>query len=172
MDLASFAQMPEPPGKATATAILSRYVDTTAFRYYWSTEELRQPDLAFRPGPGSMSIVELLRHIHGLSGRSNRALSGEPDTPPAGGLPAPIEDLETLRRGTLENLAAVRARLGKMKDEDLERIMVNQRPFWFFLSGPLFDMLGHIGQVNSWRRLAGNPIPKRNPPKGDAPKKA
>jgi len=173
MDLSSYAALPEPPQKPTATTILIRVVDATAARYYWATEGLRQSEMDYRPGPESMTILGLLRHVHGLAARCKRAMAGEAQPQaPAPQPPAPIEDLETLRRETLENLSALRERLGAMTDEDLNSVIVNKMPFWFLINGPLIDMASHIGQVNGWRRLAGNPTLKSTHFKGDAPKKA
>ena len=33
------------------------------------------------------------------------------------------------------------------------------QPFWSIINGPLADGLTHVGQVASWRRMAGNPVP-------------
>jgi hypothetical protein len=37
---------------------------------------------------------------------------------------------------------------------------VRDHPIWYLINGPLADALTHVGQINAWRRLAGNPCPK------------
>ena len=32
-------------------------------------------------------------------------------------------------------------------------------PFWYMLNGPIADALTHVGQITTWRRIAGNPQP-------------
>ena len=72
-----------------------------------------------------------------------------------------------LRLQTLDLLVAVRVQLLGMKDRDLAEL-VEKRPdgkkvtFWNMINGSLADMLTHVGQINAWRRLAGNPTPKAN----------
>jgi hypothetical protein len=41
-------------------------------------------------------------------------------------------------------------------------VTIDGRPFWHVINGPIADALTHVGQVNSFRRLAGNPTPKAN----------
>jgi hypothetical protein len=47
-----------------------------------------------------------------------------------------------------------------LKDEELSRVTIDGNPFWYIINGPLADALTHIGQINSFRRIAGNPAPK------------
>jgi hypothetical protein len=55
-----------------------------------------------------------------------------------------------------------------MKLEDLEKANVifdrggkqSQFPLWNLINGPISDALYHTGQVVSFRRSSGNPIPK------------
>lgn len=57
----------------------------------------------------------------------------------------------------LENLSE---KLKKMSGEDLSEIEKNtsrKLPFWYWINGPLADALTHVGQITSWRRIAGNP---------------
>ena len=57
----------------------------------------------------------------------------------------------------LENLSE---RLKKISDEDLleiEKKTSRKLPFWYWINGPLADALTHVGQITSWRRIAGNP---------------
>ena len=60
-----------------------------------------------------------------------------------------------------------------MSDEQLANCsIVNSQgpaPFWNMINGPLADALTHVGQINSWRRLAGNPAPKADVFRGRPP---
>ena len=46
---------------------------------------------------------------------------------------------------------------------------VDDHPFWHMVNGPLADALTHVGQINTFRRLAGNPCPEANVFKGIPP---
>lgn len=149
-----------PPERFTGTSVLTRIVDGLAFRYFWATEGLRGEDFAFRPGADSMSMVELLQHVlhlvfmlKQLAFDSRERELVETDDPAA------------LRRLTLENLEAVRAQITGLDDEALATHQVLRRsgklyPVWNIMNGPLSDALTHVGQINAWRRLSGNPTQK------------
>ncbi|MDX1315777.1 MAG: hypothetical protein R3356_09775, partial [Eudoraea sp.] len=62
-----YSEIPEYPDTYTAGSVVSRMIDGLGFRYYWATEELREVDLAYRPGDDSRSADETLDHILGLS---------------------------------------------------------------------------------------------------------
>ena len=50
-----------------------------------------------------------------------------------------------------------------MSDEDLAEIEKNtsrKLSFWYWINGPLADILSHVGQITSWQRIAGNPQQK------------
>ena len=55
---------------------------------------------------------------------------------------------------------ALREALLSMSDEELAAIQIREKPFWHIINGPVADALTHVGQINSFRRLAGNPTPK------------
>lgn len=42
----------------------------------------------------------------------------------------------------------------------MHRSSENPVPFWYLINGPIADALTHVGQISSWRRMAGNPQPK------------
>jgi hypothetical protein len=58
--------IPEYPERVTAVCILTRLLDGLGFRFHWATEGLRPEDYSFKPGPDTMSVSELVRHIWGL----------------------------------------------------------------------------------------------------------
>src|SRR5262249_45064517 len=150
-------EIPAPPATARATTVMARVVDGLGFRYRWATEGLREQDAEFRAGPDSMTLRELLHHIARLAAWLDAHAGGEP-----------LGDIE-------RDLPALRTRLLEMKDEELSKLSITGKPelgpqpFWNMLNGPLADALTHVGQVNSWRRLAGNPSPRADVFRGRPP---
>jgi hypothetical protein len=49
-----------------------------------------------------------------------------------------------------------------MSDDDLSKVIIGDRPLWNIINGPVSDALTHVGQINSFRRLNGNPVPRAN----------
>jgi hypothetical protein len=90
---------------------------------------------------------------------------GKASLRPAKNIP---EDFKTLRSKTLHHLDAAVVLFQSMKLEDLEKAKVlfdrggkqSQFPLWNLINGPISDALYHTGQVVSFRRSSGNPIPK------------
>jgi len=168
MDELPYREIPAPPATARATTVMARVVDGLGFRYRWATEGLREQDAEFRASPDSMTLRELLHHIARLAAWLDAHAGGEP-------LGDIERDLPTLRRATLGRLVALRTRLVEMKDEELAALSITGKPelgplpFWNMLNGPLADALTHVGQVNSWRRLAGHPSPRADVFRGRPP---
>ncbi|MGQ0553651.1 MAG: DinB family protein [Planctomycetota bacterium] len=164
MDPLPFERLSEPPGEVRGISVMVRLVDGVGFRYRWATEGLRPQDADFRPGSDSMSLLELLRHVERLMAWVLANLGGEP-VAGAALTPAPAgADSEALRLLTLQHLLAIRARLLTLRDPDLAAVRIanskGAQPFWALINGPLADALTHVGQINAWRRLAGNPTPR------------
>lgn len=155
-----YRSIPDPPEEVTATLVLARLVDGLGFRYRWATEGLRGEDYEYRPSPDSMSVRELLGHIHGLVSWVLQCLDGEMQSAPG----APT--LQEIRGLTLEKVEMIRNLLVGMSPEELVSRRIRTRggeyPFWNMVNGPLSDALTHVGQINSWRRLNGNPVPGHN----------
>ena len=62
-----------------------------------------------------------------------------------------------------------------MTEADLEAVRIRSSrgdslPLWNMVNGPLADSLTHIGQVLSWRRLAGSPPPPADVFRGRPPR--
>jgi hypothetical protein len=152
-----FSRIPEPPEQVRGATVLGRLVEGLAFRYRWATESLPDGIADHRPGPQSMTLLELLQHIERLVAWVDRHLGGVPE-------PAPEAHLAELRRVTLGRLASLAGRLRTMPDTTLAASRLEHRegaePFWSMINGPLADALTHVGQVNAWRRLAGAPAPQ------------
>jgi len=152
--------LPEPPEEVTAATVLVRLVDGLGFRYRWATEGLRDEDYKYQPSPDSMSMRQLLGHIHGLANWVLQSLGEE--TQPLPEAPS----LQEIRGITLDKISRIRSRLLETKPEQLVSLRIRTRgsdyPLWNMINGPLSDALTHVGQVNSWRRLNGNPVPAHN----------
>jgi len=73
-----------------------------------------------------------------------------------------------LRKLTLTQLETASLIFQNMNDEELSKQKVifdregktSKFPLWNLLNGPLADAIYHTGQVVSFRRISGNPIPK------------
>lgn len=151
-------EIPPAPATLDGVTVFTRFLDGLAFRYYWATDGLRTEDFEFRPAPSSMSTTELLQHVLSLTlmieqcvNNARARESFESDDP------------GTLRRRTLEVLANVRERLTGLDDGVFAGHRVVKRdgsiwPVWNIMNGPLADALTHVGQLNAWRRLNGNPV--------------
>ena len=74
------------------------------------------------------------------------------------------DDPKALREAILENSRIVREHLDELSDDRLATHQVLRRSgarhsVWNIMNGPVADALTHVGQINSWRRLSGNPTP-------------
>lgn len=154
-----FHEIAPPPPIVTPGTVLARLVQGIGFRYRWATEGLAAGELSWRPVAGSMDLGEVLTHIHGLVRWV--AVSIGVDTPALGPEgPGP----SSIRSVTLQILSALVERFERMTEADLGAVRVRTSrgealPFWNLVNGPLADTLTHIGQVASWRRVLGNPVP-------------
>ena len=54
-----YETFPSAPELVDGPGVLARLVDSMGFRYRWATEGLGEPDLAFRPVEGAMTLGEL-----------------------------------------------------------------------------------------------------------------
>jgi hypothetical protein len=164
--------LPEAPPAIVPGAILARLVDGIGFRYHWATEGLDDADLPYKPAPDCRSLGELLEHIMGLLGWVAGAAGAAGKS--EGAKPATVADL---RSATLHLARALREKFIQMTDEELRACTIRLSsgdafPFWNFLNGPLADILTHVGQVLSWRRMLGKPGPKANVFRGLPPNPA
>lgn len=152
--MAYYHEIPDYPEGMSAKGIIMRLLDGLGFRFYWSTEGLRESDYTFTPGEGCKSIVELMGHIYGLMNWVSKSVTGEgykePETPLEG------------RALIVEIIYNLRNTFGNMSDEELSKIKIRHKPIWNMINGPISDALTHVGQINSFRRLAGNCAPGAN----------
>ena len=178
--------LPPPPADAPhGAALLARLVDGLAFRYRWAADGLAPEDLGFEPAPEALTLGGLLEHLHDLAAwmaTSAAAARAGTDAPPyaeaRAAHPPPAGDPEALRRSTLALLASLRGDLLALGDDGLARFaLVGGReptrwPVWNLLNGPLADSLTHVGQLASWRRMLGKPVPRHDVFRGRPPRPA
>ena len=159
-----YAEIPAAAQVYTAGTVISRLIDGLGFRYYWATEGLTEENLAYRPSPEARSLSETLDHIYGLSETVVNAPQNIANVRPAdwSGL-----TFEEKRKGTLENLSKASELIKNGSEGDMENYSIifkagdntSAFPYWNMINGPIADALYHTGQVVSFRRSAGNPIP-------------
>lgn len=159
-----FYEIPDYPEGVSGASVLVRLVDGLGFRFRWATEGLSKEDYEFRPAPDCMSIEELVRHVW-------RLVNWVCQTLRIGDHPKQ-EDIFQTRKSVLEMAHTLRAALLSMDEEELAAARIRDKPFWHIINGPIADALTHVGQINSFRRLAGNPTPKASvfmglPPKAE-----
>jgi hypothetical protein len=136
-------------------------LDGLGFRFYWATEGLRPEDYVFRPSPDTRSIEELVMHVWGLMNWvSSSALKRHYGKP---------KDGVAARGQALVIISDLRNTMLAMSDEDFRKLRIASKPFWHLINGPFSDALTHVGQINSFRRLSGNPVPAANVFKGEPP---
>ncbi len=159
-----YYKIPKAPDTYTPETVAARMVDGLGFRYFWATEGLQQNDLDFRPNDDARTTMETLRHIKGLTDVLVKATEQEPNIRGAGNSEDP--GFEQLREITLQNIKKASDNL-RLDGADLRKMKIifqrgdnkNEFPFWNILNGPLADAIWHVGQVVSFRRSSGNPLP-------------
>lgn len=157
-----YNNIPAPPSAMTSGAFFARLLDGLAFRFRWATEGMSDADAAFQPTPESMSTIKLCKHLCLLSNMIDAGCGGtmDPELHKS-------DDFQELRRRFLGKLESIRARVAAMDDARVGALKVThpakgEFPVWNLISGPVADALTHVGQINGWRRMAGNPAPKVN----------
>ena len=157
-------EIPAAPTLYTAENAVARMLEGLGFRYYWATEGLRPEDLSFKPSDDARTTGETLEHIYGLAELAYNSVVGKVNV-----RPSPIVDLtfEERREKTLFFIdeASSLLRSGDISLEDCKIIFErtgtsSEFPFWNNINGPIADALWHCGQVVSFRRSSGNPLPK------------
>ena len=157
-----YYRIPTYPDHLSSTTVLVRMLDGLGFRFYWATEGLRAEDYAFRPAKDTMSIEELVTHVWSLMNWvSSSALKRLYEKP---------KDSPAARMDALRIIHDLKEVMLAMSDEDLGNLRIRDKPFWNLINGPFSDALTHTGQINSFRRLAGNPVAGANVFEGEPPK--
>ena len=160
-----FQSIPKAPESISSKHLLIRMIQGVGFRYYWATEGLRKEDLKYRPSKSGQSTGKTLEHIYGLAmvianTTNNMATLRPPQKVP--------QEFKLLRSETLAFLKEAADQLLKMNPKEIEALQVifnrggeqSKFPLWNLINGPISDAIYHTGQVVSFRRSSGNPIPK------------
>lgn len=154
-----FSSIEQTQDQYSGTNVMSRFIEALGFRYRWATEGITEKEFMFRPIENSMNIYELLEHLFSMANFVNHNLGGDQFT---GEVP---QSFEELRAKTLEVYNEIDTRFKTLTDmefEAYEKTRIDNgatSSFWLMLNGPISDSLTHVGQITSWRRIAGNPQP-------------
>ncbi len=159
-----YYQIPDTPKTYTAATVAARLVDGLGFRYFWATEGLTEKDLAFKPSDSARTTLETIEHIKGLTDILFNAANKKPTDFTNS---RPRLSFNELREATLKNIQQASEALKKpgVNLDELDMILQsrtnkNEFPFWNLINGPISDALWHVGQVVTFRRSSGNPLPK------------
>ena len=159
-----YYQIPEAPATFTPATVAARMVDGLGFRYFWATEGLTDKDLAFKPSEEARTSMETLQHIDGLTFILLNAVSKKSTTGSSGFEKLTFEELRTKTLLQIQQASEILKQPGaNLEDFDMifERTNNKQEyPFWNLVNGPIADALWHVGQVVTFRRSSGNPLPK------------
>ncbi|MEL6254489.1 MAG: hypothetical protein AAFR87_20945 [Bacteroidota bacterium] len=156
------------PETYTAATVAARMIDGLGYRYYWSSEGLREEDLDFKPSDDARSMRETMVHLYGLSGTILNASKNVANIRPMENVP---ENFADMRAATLKNLAEASSILKNNPEKALSELKIifkrgensSEFPYWNMINGPIADAIYHTGQIVSFRRSAGNPMnPKVN----------
>lgn len=156
-------QYAKPAEQISSGAILARFVDTVKVRYQLATTDLTESNKAFRATPESMSMMELQKHILLLLKWISKSVEAPMEKK------AKAENFEDFQNDIVHSCDVLRDHLLNMDDDTLSQVKIYMKrndthyPIWFIINGPLSDALHHIGQIVTWRRIDGNPIPKVSP---------
>ncbi len=157
--------IPDTPAAYSAATVAARFVDGLGFRYYWATAGLSDKDLNYRPSRGARTCLETLEHINGLTEILVNAVNKKPNRF-EGAANKKLSYLQ-LRDKTLMNIQTASELLKQpnIKLDVLDMVFENtssktEYPFWNLINGPISDAIWHVGQVVSFRRASGNPLPK------------
>ncbi len=142
------------PATYSGSSVVVRLLDGLGYRFQYATEALTMENYAFRPCEGALSIEETVQHIWWLVNWVSKHVMGKED-------PAP-ETATEYRQKTLDLICGLQSHFENLDDSQLETNTIGKFPFWHIINGPLADALTHVGQINTIRRLAGNPTVKHD----------
>ena len=160
-----FSKIPKAPKEISSSTITARMIQGLGFRYYWATEDLTTKDLLYRPSEDAKSNYETLEHIYSLAIMINNATNSTPNILPLKEMP---NNFESLRKETLNQLEIACANFLATGENDIESMNIifkrkndqSSFPIWNLINGPISDAIYHTGQIISFRRTSGNPVPK------------
>lgn len=157
-----FADISETPEAYEAHTVAVRMIEGLGFRFYWGTHDLSDEDYLFKPTEDTRGIGQTLDHILGLSNMILNAVHSRVNAANDYG----EIDYHQKRLLVLKNLHEARNILKNSSDEDMNDMGIifkrgdteQKFDFWYAINGPISDSLWHVGQIVSYRRMAGNPF--------------
>jgi hypothetical protein len=159
-----YYEVPEYYKEYTAGTVAARMVDGLGFRYRWSTEDLREEDLNYKPTDSSRTTLQTIDHLLGLS---RVIVNATLKVPSDFTIQRPELTYEQKRKETLENFQKASKILQdatNFTEFNMHFISSNgesEYPFWNSINGPIADAIWHTGQVTLLRRASGNPVSKK-----------
>ncbi|WP_179352658.1 hypothetical protein [Winogradskyella vidalii] len=148
-----YYEIPDYPEDFTAGTMAARMIDALGFRFYWSSEGLKETDLAYKAYDNGKTTLETISHIFDLSKVIINATLKQSNIK--------VEDnlnyLE-LRAKTLQNLKTAADILRASDDISQFKIIFEDRefPLWNLVNGAIADSIWHCGQLSIYRRSSGN----------------
>lgn len=154
------------PESYSLGGVVSRMLDGLGYRYHWASIDLRAEDLSYEPGNEGKNTIETLKHIYELSADALLLSEGKEFKRPRSTVEN--ESYQALRKLTLQNISKASENFRAMSDEEVKSLKVvfasesnkKEYEFWHFINGQLSDAIYHTGQIVSFRRSSGNPVPK------------
>ena len=154
-----YREIPDVNVEFTSGTVLARMIDGLGFRFYWTTEDLRDEDLNYKPSADARTTAETIDHIYGLTKVIYNSAIGDANSN------TEKEELsfEEKRKRTLVMLEKAANIFRNTEDLNTHSIVfkrgdkTSEYPMWNQINGPIADALWHCGQVVSFRRASGNP---------------
>lgn len=152
-----YYEIPDNTTENTAGSIASRMIDGLGFRFYWATEGLEIKDLSYQPTQEARSTEATIDHILDLSQVIVNAAENKPN-----GEKLHEMTFNQKRARILKNFKKASDLLKNETDLSDFKIIFGTKEFSFLnaINGPIADAIWHTGQIASFRRSSGNPIPK------------
>lgn len=150
--MSDYSKLPIPPAEASIVTVIIHLVDSVGFRYYWATEGLADVHLAFAPAEGAMTLGRQMAHVRRIVQWTNVAMQSKSER-----VKEVEEDFATMRSGTFAAFDALKSTVTALGPDGLTRVEAFGLPFWNLINGPITDGLTHVGQINTYRRMLGEP---------------
>ncbi len=153
-----FKELPKHPEQISGTTVLQRMVDGLGFRYRVAVTGLSKEQLSFQPTKDNWNLGQLLHHIYRLCVWTSKSFKLDFE------VQHEFAEVEEYEEATLALLTELSKHLAAMTEDELAKVEIHLKrtdshmPFWYIINGPLADALTHVGQIVSWRRMAGNPV--------------
>ncbi len=155
--------LPSCPTLMTESNVVVRMIDAIVSRYANATKGVPESISTYQVCDSAMSLIKVYRHIYQLCYWTASAWDQSVRYDHS------IKTLDGYRLASLQMLLDLRHLLHNTNQKTLQyATLYHERtdsylPFWYIINGPLSDILTHIGQINSWRRVAGHPCDQFSP---------